>query len=251
MSDAREENIVYIYLSEPNVLEIELSHQKILTILDDYELEKINQTKSSDAKKQFLASRILLKVCLGLHCNKKAVSFLIKNERNGKPFIFNNGGRSEVEFNVTHSQNIIAIGITKKTKIGIDSEFIDEKKMDLNLAKEYCCKYELNSINTITDPRRSINNMYAHWVSKEATLKCIGTGLAFEPKDIIFTGINESECHPRLIMGPSNIAPSRYKHKIIYPSENHILCVCTEDNDNEIKVELIRIANKQIYDCLS
>ena len=87
----------------------------------------------------------------------------------GKPYLNN----SDIYFNVSHSGNAIAIGISCYD-IGIDIEVIKERKLSDKIVEKVFLEDEKEEYEK-TDNK--IDYFYNIWTKKEAYVKLIGTGI--------------------------------------------------------------------------
>ena len=78
---------------------------------------------------------------------------------------------SGLDFNISHSGNIVTCAITDEGRIGVDVEQI--KKLNPDNYTEYFTPNEWQHIHDATDNRAGF---YHYWTRKEAVLKAIGTG---------------------------------------------------------------------------
>lgn len=91
----------------------------------------------------------------------------------GKPFVQKN---EKVNFNISHSANIVVVAISDTNTIGIDIEHIDA--LQINSFKNQFTPYEWTEITTSPNPTHTF---YCKWTQKEAILKAIGKGLYHSP----------------------------------------------------------------------
>ena len=90
----------------------------------------------------------------------------------GKPYLSN---YADVHFNMSHSGNHIACGISDY-KIGLDIEYNDPE-IDLDIAKHYFFKSEYLSI---INARKPSDEFFSYWVLKESYMKYTGLGFRLD-----------------------------------------------------------------------
>jgi|FLYM01.1.fsa_nt_gi phosphopantetheinyl transferase len=93
---------------------------------------------------------------------------------NGKPY------HSRLNFNISHSHQVVAIGVSSAHELGVDIEKVDPKK-DLRALSQRILKSEgdLTSLST--------QEFYQHWTLKESYLKCEGLKLSGNLTQHFFT----------------------------------------------------------------
>ena len=78
---------------------------------------------------------------------------------------------ANIDFNISHSGNLVTCCATDKGKIGIDIEQV--KPIDFG---EYLDYFTPNEWSTIHNAAYPDNSFYDFWTRKEAVLKALGTG---------------------------------------------------------------------------
>lgn len=76
-----------------------------------------------------------------------------------------------IDFNISHSGNLVTCCATDNGKIGIDVELV--KPIDFDDFTDYFTENEWSIIHNAAD---SNNSFYDFWTRKEAVLKALGTG---------------------------------------------------------------------------
>ena len=126
--------------------------------LNKDEISKYRSIKNSKRKTEWLTVRILMKQINGTYS-------VIKYNRTGNPFT--NG---KFHISITHSQNIVAIILSKNKNIGIDSEILSERI--LRTAHKFISEKELRQFSD----RQKLKKIYLNWCGKETLFKIKGGG---------------------------------------------------------------------------
>lgn len=94
----------------------------------------------------------------------------------GKPSLARHHNTQELQFNLSHSDSLIAVAIGKTHALGVDIETMKTHK-DINTLAEHCFStQEWQAFSTIESSKQPAE-FYRHWSRKEAYIKAIGTGL--------------------------------------------------------------------------
>jgi phosphopantetheinyl transferase len=88
--------------------------------LEGYEANRISHPQK---RKQHLAGRYVLKMLLP-DLDLKTISVA----ENKKPFIMG----SEIDFSITHSDNLVGVIVGRGTRVGMDIEFANQRVLDLS-----------------------------------------------------------------------------------------------------------------------
>ena len=151
---------------------------KLLSASEQIRSDRIIQPR---VKLRFIISRVLLRKCLSLHLDMAPEDIPITKGHDGKPelclgsIIDKNKSGGLVSFNLSHSQNMIAIAISREGDIGIDIERIRLRRNLDKIAESYFSELEnkqLASIDLSKHPRM----FYSYWTLKEAYTKALGLG---------------------------------------------------------------------------
>jgi len=125
----------------------------------------------------FLYSHSLLRRLLAGYLDREPREVAYGYTKFGKPYLDQSVGKEKIEFNLSHSGDMVLIGITKDIQIGVDVEEI-KPIPDLNqIAARYFSESEYSDLVTLSDSAR-IPAFYRCWTRKEALIKAIGEGLS-------------------------------------------------------------------------
>jgi 4'-phosphopantetheinyl transferase len=131
-----------------------------------YKFENVSEDTSIFAKKK-------LKEILQQEYNYTLES--LDYNRYKKPYIPN----MKLYFNISHSKDTVVIVIDEK-EIGIDIEYFDRYN-DKMISKIFNEK-ERNQIINSSNPNKEYSKL---WCMKESYLKCLGTGIKKDMKDVL------------------------------------------------------------------
>lgn len=171
-------DIFYVYLDSNSSL------IQYLSLLDDQELETYDKYQVHFKKEEFLAGRFLAKTILSkyLETEPEKIGF-IKNSY-GKLYLkeqFISKTRKPLQFNISHSNNLIALAVTLDTEIGIDVEKVNRPILDI--AERFFTLEEKEYLSTF-EPGKRNQIAYQIWTLKEAYIKAKGLGLSIPLESI-------------------------------------------------------------------
>ena len=146
--------------------------------LSEPERQRAKQFRFDDKRSQFVITRARLRHCLAIATGTGASQLEIAADDSGKPFLVENGHLSEIQFNVSHSQSLALIAVTRGQAIGIDVESLEKNVQHLRLAEHYFSDQEKKSLAALANGQVAAS-FFACWTRKEAVLKAIGTGIAY------------------------------------------------------------------------
>lgn len=166
-----EKNDVHIWCTN-----LDLSREKIQqleTILSQEEINRANQFYFEKHRHRFIVARSSLRIILGQYINIKSDRIQFDYTPKGKPYLV---GREEIEFNVSHSENMSLYGVTGNRPIGVDIEYLRPIEDAAKLAKRFFCPSEYEVISPLAPGERE-KAFFRAWTAKEAFLKATGEGI--------------------------------------------------------------------------
>ncbi|HMW57792.1 MAG TPA: 4'-phosphopantetheinyl transferase superfamily protein [Accumulibacter sp.] len=143
--------------------------------------------RASAARRVFAADRLRQMHARGLL--RYLLGHYLARDPQGLDFITNDYGKpalstaDRLQFNVSHCQDHILIGLTRRVPVGVDLERIRPLPNWYALAAHCCSAQELNWLagRPANDQER---DFFRLWTAKEAVLKALGTGLASPPERV-------------------------------------------------------------------
>jgi len=147
--------------------------EKLRYLLSPEELERIDRRKITSKKDEFLCSRGILRIILSMYAAQDPQHLIINYSSSGKPFLPD----SEIEFNISHSRDMLLCGIRAKQKIGLDiQEVYDISSMDRIILNHFS-PAEIQYLQDLPSSREYKEHFFAIWTAKEAYFKGVGDGI--------------------------------------------------------------------------
>lgn len=145
--------------------------------MNEFEKRKIDGFKFYEDKMRCATGKILTKLLLSRYLNLDNTKIEIYHGMYGKPYLKQIGKVPLLQFNVSHSGEIVIIAFTYSNNIGIDVEQIDPFFEHENIVYSFFSKEE---IEYYIQREKSLEVFYQLWTAKEAYLKAVGKGLIEE-----------------------------------------------------------------------
>lgn len=132
----------------------------------------INDSKKQNDKrrKQYIACRYLLAKLLNQHFYISSLPNIIIGDNSRPRFEKNN----LPDFNISHSDNYVAVAICSQGNVGIDIELKRPRKNYLSIAKQFFSPQENQWLNVQSDP---LNSFWQLWTLRESVLKLHAKGV--------------------------------------------------------------------------
>jgi 4'-phosphopantetheinyl transferase len=164
------ENEVHIWL-----VNLKISNKQIteLThILSQDEKVRANSFKFAEHKNRFITARGSLRQIISYYLQISSQEITFKYSDRGKPIIQN----SNLQFNISHSQDLALSAFTNKHLIGIDLEYLRNNVECIKIAQKFFTSTESQLINSLPEDKQQ-QTFFHFWTVKEAYLKATGEGL--------------------------------------------------------------------------
>lgn len=158
-----------------NITEEEVNAQ--LALLPAWRRDKAMQYKHFQGRKECTMSFALLKNIFSENSDNGAGEEMeFEYGERGKPVL---KGRPDIHFNISHCKKAVACVVSDKP-VGIDIECLGRYKE--SLAKVVLSDEEMLSVLQTDDPDKAFTIL---WTKKEALLKCLGTGVSSDMKNVL------------------------------------------------------------------
>ena len=176
-------NEIHLWVIDVNNQRLNNNHSYLNKILDVKEKEKLTRYLLDGHKKRFLYSRSMLKLLISNYLHVEPHRISIKYNERGKPELEEKNNLINLNFNISHSHELIIFVFTLENSIGVDIEYIDKSRDIMGIAKKFFSKDEYSCISKYKDDLQ-FRIFYILWTFKEALLKCCGTGISSDFKAI-------------------------------------------------------------------
>jgi 4'-phosphopantetheinyl transferase len=153
------------------------SESSLKTILSADEQLRAGRFHRLLDRHKFIKTRGMLRTILAHYLSTSAASINFVYSSYGKPAIVENQNNREFRFNLSHSNEIAIIAVTRGCEIGIDIEFIREDFASREIAEDYFSEMELKMLRSVPE-RLQTRAFFNCWTRKEAYIKAIGEGLS-------------------------------------------------------------------------
>jgi len=197
----------------------EAGHVATLLVLSADERERVQRFVQCRDRYAFAAAHALLRETLSEFDDVRPSAWKFATNDKGKPVLGNVHCSTNIGFNLTHTNGLVACAIARGTDVGIDAEFLDPPVHLLELAERYFSPAEIDSLRMCADGERRARFVEL-WTLKEAYVKGLGFGLAqsLDSFSIVFA----ADSSPRL---KSCRTESTWQFALLTPSPRHRLSV--------------------------
>jgi len=124
------------------------------------------------------------------HAETQADSIRFAAHPGGKPYISEPSQARQVQFNLTHTDGMVACVVSPEFEVGVDVEDIYRKSATDEIAERFFAKPEVEAYRKIPEKSRFLR-FFEYWTLKEAYIKGRGLGLRIPLGDFSLSWENE------------------------------------------------------------
>ena len=169
-----------------------------LELLSRSERESHDRRRPS-TRLEFLTAHALLRRALSRHVAVEPSAWRFEVDEHGRPHLVDPPRDVQIDFNLSHTEGLVACAVTGSGQVGIDVECLDEQRDVARIAPRILAPTEQRWLEGLEAADRGLG-MLDCWTLKEAHLKALGTGLRSPIKDLAFdVGPGKST---RILTGP-------------------------------------------------
>lgn len=139
-------------------------------LLADPERTRADRYRFADDRRRSIVARAATRRIAGRYLDADPRGLAIVEEEHGKPALV----PRDIEFNASHSGDLVALAFAKETPVGVDVERRRHLSDVLGLARRYFSAEELAVVSAATDADAAF---LAIWTAKEAIVKASGKGI--------------------------------------------------------------------------
>jgi 4'-phosphopantetheinyl transferase len=163
----------HIHVWSVSIQSFKLSTERLIRFLNPDESARASQIGANSTRDLFIAGRGVLRILLGQYLRRAPESIQVTYEPHGKPRV---AADDHIQFNVTHSGDLVALAFSTDCPVGIDVEPIRELSNISRIYRYMLCPDEVAELMPL--PADARERAFFHcWTRKEAYAKAIGKGL--------------------------------------------------------------------------
>lgn len=146
--------------------------QQLATILSDDEKTRAGRFVYDRDRRRFVVARGTLRKLLAPLFGVPPAAIVFAYAAQGKPSV---PAAPSLHFNLSHSENLAALAVSRQREIGVDIEHVRALKEDV--AERFFSAREVTALRAMPADRQ-LEAFYRCWTRKEAIVKAIGEGLS-------------------------------------------------------------------------
>lgn len=128
-------------------------------------------------QRRYLVTRALVRAVLSRYAAVPPADWAFAPGPRGRPAILAPQVEPPLEFNISHSADLVMVGITSGRALGVDAESIDAREADIDGLDRYFAPQESAALLALAPAARR-RRFFELWTLKESYIKARGLGLA-------------------------------------------------------------------------
>ncbi|MGW1848244.1 4'-phosphopantetheinyl transferase family protein [Streptomyces sp. NPDC001966] len=137
---------------------------------------RYRQTADPVLRYRFVASRLAVKYTAAAALGTSPAQLDLAYKVGGRPYL---RGFDQIDLSLTHTDDLIAVGISRTGRIGIDTEPVDRRLSFELLQDQVCTPAERDTLAALPEAEQTAG-MLRLWTLKEAYTKALGQGLRLD-----------------------------------------------------------------------
>lgn len=146
-----------------------------LSLLSEDERQRANQFYFERHRRRFIVARAIMRTILARYIDRHPKNLVFQYNDYGKPSLHD---LSQIQFNISHSQELALLAVGKTTPLGIDLEFYADRPYQG--IGEHSFSIQENQQLQATPLLLQPLVFFHTWSQKEAFIKACGMGLSYQ-----------------------------------------------------------------------
>ncbi len=197
------------------------------------ELARLGRLVRPGSQRRHVGARLLARWALARHTGTAPAEVEFTHGSFGRPQLA--GANPPVDFNLTHTDGLIACAISPYGRIGLDAESFPAREAALSLVPTVLTVREQARLGSMP-PHARAGALAEHWVLKEAYTKALGLGLhrRFDSFDIRDDGERLGVHDPHVDAAP---LPD-WQLRLLRCGEGHVMALAAQHDEHAVIARL-------------
>jgi 4'-phosphopantetheinyl transferase len=198
------------------------------TLLSEEELEKQQRFHFERDRHRYLVTRAMVRTVLSRYAEVEPREWRFDFNPYGKPSISaEHEGARGIEFNVSHTDGLVVMGIARGRAIGVDVEDVCTRQADIAVADRYFANAEVVALRALRSECQH-RRFFEYWTLKESYIKARGMGLSI-PLDQFAFELDEQPTIRLTVDARLQDEPERWTFWQLSLGRNHVTAVCVQE----------------------
>ncbi len=174
------DNHVHVWITQLSSLKPHIEYH--FALLDSEEQQRSERFIQDIHRERFIAAHGFMRITLSSYLLDSPADLCFEKTDNGKPAIIQTSAINNINFNLSHSNDIAILAIIRNQNIGIDIEHINKRHEWKQITRRYFTAAEQDALFSLPENRQR-QAFYQVWTRKEAHMKVTAKGLKLSPSE--------------------------------------------------------------------
>lgn len=148
------------------------------SLLSEGESAKQERFHFERDRHRYLVTRAMVRTVLSKYADVAPRDWLFAVNDYGKPSIATEHAQARgIEFNLSHTDGLVVLGVTRGRTLGVDVENVRARKVDLEIADRFFAPAEVAALRALPSQQQQ-QRFFDYWTLKESYIKARGMGLS-------------------------------------------------------------------------
>lgn len=214
--------------------------------------ERAKQARFRFARDQrrYLVTRALARTVLSRYAAVRPQDWAFSAAAHGRPVIAAPSPAPPLEFNISHSADLVMLGVTSGRTLGIDTESVAARDADIAGLDRYFAPEESAALLALS-PRERRRRFFELWTLKESYIKARGMGLAIALDAFRFELGGERQLTLRMLPGLGD-SPDRWRLWQLVLRCDYLVGICAARGEGVppriVVHEIVPLASETVVD---
>ncbi|NOX37603.1 MAG: 4'-phosphopantetheinyl transferase superfamily protein [Calditrichaeota bacterium] len=150
---------------------------RLARLLSEDERDRARRFHFEADRQRYILGRAVLRLLLAAYLKQHPQSLRFQYNQFGKPFLHPEQNPVNIQFNLSHSGDVILLGFVNDRPVGVDVERIDSRHSGLDIARRFFSPTEYQKLSRLSGEEQ-VESFFRCWTRKEAFIKAHGRGLS-------------------------------------------------------------------------
>jgi len=198
-----------------------------LALLNSAEKEQQSRFYFAKDRLRYLVTRALVRTVMSRYVSIDPRDWVFSTNAYGCPEVVNAQGREAfLSFNISHTDSLIVLGVTKRRALGVDVENFRAREISIDIADRYFAPTEVAALNNVP-PQQQQYRFFEYWTFKESYIKARRMGLSLPLDKFSFHYPNDRALEIAIDPELADDA-ARWQFWQFQPRPEYLVAICAE-----------------------
>ena len=198
-------------------------------LLDETECERARRFRFAVHAKRFVVRHGRLRLLLGAYLGRSPASIRFTYGPQGKPELADPESDDVLRFNLSHSDGLVLLALSRGRRLGVDIERLRPEMIDEKIPEQFFSPCEVAVLRALPEADQVVA-FFNCWTRKEAYIKAIGLGLSL-PLDSFDVSLAPGAPVALLGTRPDKREAARWSMTALLPGDGFAGALAVEGGD--------------------